>query len=116
MPGVESTDTPIVPPTSVSRRPSTVKSCSLVMPGSRGIGWDRTCMRSGGAASIGGMTRLLVAAGALVGLVTLSGPGHGHGRSAWHAAAPYATHAAVGAALGLAVALALGRAARGRLQ
>src|SRR3954465_9093297 len=107
MPGVESTDTPIVPPTSVSRRPSTVKSCSLVMPGSRGIGWDRTCMRSGGAASIGGMTRLLVAAGGLFGLVAVSGPGHGD--SAWHAVAPYATHAAVGAALGLAVALGLGR-------
>src|SRR4051794_30377397 len=36
--GVESTDTPIVPPTSVRRRPSTVKSCSFVMPGSSGIG------------------------------------------------------------------------------
>src|SRR4051812_804695 len=84
------------------------------MPGSRGIGWDRTCMRSGGAASIGGMTRLVVAAGALLGLVTVSGPGHGG--SAWHAVAPYTTHAAVAAALGLAGALALGGVARWRLQ
>src|SRR3954451_3907892 len=34
MPGVERTDTPIVPPTSVSSRPSTVNSCSLTIPGS----------------------------------------------------------------------------------
>src|SRR4051812_11017886 len=32
MPGVERTETPIVPPTSVSRRPSTVNSCSLTIP------------------------------------------------------------------------------------
>src|SRR3954470_19581405 len=34
MPGVESTETLIVPPTSVSRRSLTVNSCSWAMPGS----------------------------------------------------------------------------------
>src|SRR4051794_28733334 len=33
IPGVDSTETPIVPPTSVSSGPSTVNSCSFVMPG-----------------------------------------------------------------------------------
>jgi hypothetical protein len=58
------------------------------------------------------MTRLIVAAGALLGLVTVSGPGRGG--SAWHVAAPYVIRAGVGAVLGLAVALALARLARVR--
>jgi hypothetical protein len=66
-------------------------------------------MRSGRAAIIGAMNRLIVAAGALVGLVTVSGPGRGG--SWWDAVAPYVTHALAGAALGAALALAI----RGRL-
>src|SRR4051794_14749577 len=114
MPGVESTDTPMVPPTSVSSRPSTVNSYSLVIPGSRAMARNRTCTRSGPAATICGMSRLLVAAGALVGLVSVDRPGSRG--SAWVVAAPYVTHALVGAMVGLGVALVLARlrpAARG---
>ncbi|MEA2409867.1 MAG: hypothetical protein QOC77_428 [Thermoleophilaceae bacterium] len=63
-------------------------------------------MRSGAAVTIDGMTRLVVAAGALIGLVTVDRPGSG---SAWPVVAPYVTHALVGAALGLAAAIALER-------
>jgi hypothetical protein len=59
---------------------------------------------------MGGMSRLLVAAGALVGLVTVSGPGRGG--SWWVVVAPYVTHALAGAAVGTAVAFAL----RGRFR
>jgi hypothetical protein len=70
---------------------------------------NRMCKRSEPAATIGRVIRLLVAAGALVGLVAVGGPGSGG--SAWDATAPYVTHALAGALLGAAVALAL----RGRL-
>jgi hypothetical protein len=65
-------------------------------------------VRAGG--DDGRVIRLLVAAGALVGLVTVDGPGRGG--SAWPGAAPYVTHAFAGALVGVAVALAL----RGRLR
>jgi HNH endonuclease len=53
------------------------------------------------------MRQLLVAAGALLGLVTVDGPGDGG--SAWAAVEPYVTHALVGAALGLVVVILLHR-------
>lgn len=43
------------------------------------------------------MVRMVAAAGALIGLVTVPGPGSG---SAWAAAWPYLLHAGVGAAVG----------------
>jgi hypothetical protein len=54
-----------------------------------------------------GMGKLVIAAGALLGLVTVDRPGRGG--SAWGVAGPYVTHALVGAALGVAVAIALRR-------
>jgi hypothetical protein len=56
---------------------------------------------------IRGMWKLVVAAGALVGLVTVDRPGSGG--SAWGALAPYVIHALAGAAIGLVVAIALRR-------
>jgi hypothetical protein len=53
------------------------------------------------------MSRLLVAAGALLGLVTVDGPGSGG--SWWSIAAPYVLHAGAGALVGAAVAFALRR-------
>jgi hypothetical protein len=54
-----------------------------------------------------GMGKLVVAAGALLGLVTVDRPGRAG--SAWAVVSPYVTHALVGAALGLVVALVLRR-------
>ena len=61
-------------------------------------------MRSGRPATIGRMIRLIVAAGALVGLVTVSGPGSGGG-SPWVLVAPYVTHALAGALVGAGAAI-----------
>jgi hypothetical protein len=49
------------------------------------------------------LPQLLIAAGAVAGLVTVGGPGGGE--SIWSALAPYAVHAGLGASCGAAAAL-----------
>ncbi|MEA2430967.1 MAG: hypothetical protein QOF65_1047 [Thermoleophilaceae bacterium] len=67
-------------------------------------------MRSGRFATLRRMPgaqilQVLVAAGAVIGLVTVAGPGRGG--SAWAAAEPYVVHGAIGAAAGLVAAILL---------